>query len=108
MKGGEVFHEEHVWVLLGLRRASDHTIVTKSADSGASEMHVDEFDFVPEVPLAVLHSHHQDPSVLHRALRLDWVRTWKGWNDAADILDISDDPQLQTEICAEYVRRFLA
>ena len=106
MKGGEVFQEEHVWVLLGILRASDHRKISASTGRSALQVDADEFDFVPQVLLAVLNSHYQDPSVLHRALRLDWVRTWAGWKEAADILDISDDPAVETEVAAEYVRRF--
>ena len=53
MKGGEVFQEEHVWVLLGILRASDHTMVSESAESRASRMDADEFEFVPQIRWAV-------------------------------------------------------
>ena len=98
MKGGEVFQEEHVWVLLGILRASDHRKISASTGRSALQVDADEFDFVPQVLLAVLHSHYKESNELHRVLRLDWVRTWAGWKEAATELQKATDTVSYTHL----------
>ena len=49
-----------------------------------------EFDFIPDIVLAVFLSHFPRAQELQNILRQDWVRGWGGWQESQENLDTVD------------------
>jgi hypothetical protein len=49
-----------------------------------------EFDFIPDIVLAVFLSHFPRGQELQKILRQDWARGWVGWQESQEELDTVD------------------
>jgi hypothetical protein len=91
---------------LSLWRDSSPAFNQRSVRPGSRGGLQPDFAFVPGFLLAVLMSRFRTAEDLHRLLRLDWVREWAGWREAASVLNEStDDAELETA-AGEYAQRF--
>ena len=92
--------------LLAMARPSFPSLMQSSVYPGLRGVVQPDFTFVFDVLLAFLMSMYPAAEDLHRLLRLDWVREWAGWREAAAVLDQSmDDAQLEAA-AGDYVQRF--
>ena len=93
-----------VAALLSLSRPS-YPRMLRACEPSRSADGRDEFDFISDFMFAVLLSHYAAAEELHRALRLDWVRTWAGWREAESRLAECDDDESRNIVAAEYAQR---